>query len=84
MCVFVCVLAGPSATVCVGGCLHPLERVISLSWRVFMAVERIRSRGGRETGREEERLLGRLDGGRRSSQKTVLASTLQHLFVVCS
>lgn len=81
---FVCVLAGPSAAVCVGGCLHPLERVISLSWRVFTAVERIRSREG---GRQRERrrdywACWKEEGG--SLKKRELASTLQHLFVVCS
>lgn len=53
-CVFCC---GPSTAGCVGGCLHPLERVTSRSWRVFTAVERIRSRerdggGGRRGGGE--------------------------------
>ena len=67
VCVCVCVLAGPSAAVCVGGCLHPLERVISLSWRVFTAVERIRSRE-REEESEEERLLGQ--AGRRTEGTT--------------
>lgn len=79
----VCV-AGPSAAVCVGGCLHPLERVISLSWRVFTAVERIRSRERerREKGGRDDCAGWKEEG--ETHKKRALASTLQHLFVVCS
>lgn len=79
------VLVGPSVSVWVGGWLHPLERVISPSWEVFTAVKRIRSRERERREREVERLLGRLDGWMEENhRKNALASTLQHLLVVCS
>lgn len=73
-------LAGPSTGVCVGGCLHPLERVISLSWKVFTAVKRIKSRG-RER-RRDYWVSWEEEGENR--KKSTLASALQHLFAVCS
>lgn len=67
VCVCVCVRARPSTVVC-GWFLHPLERVISPSWRVFTAVQRISSRGERVDERREitSQAVG---GGRRASEK---------------
>lgn len=63
---------GTLSRVCVGGCLHPLQRVTSPPWKVFTAMKWIRREGRGDYWPSWEK-----DG------KRALAFTPQHCSVVC-